>query len=147
MRNDRVLRGRGCCADRDIALATLAMSPSRAELRVLKDAAGEMSAGRLIPVPSPDDDAAQPWRAVESVLYQVGYLLPDSQVVSVPPETVAREALSLMKRRGYSQLPVLQGMPGCLLAPIVCRRSARVGGASGAAYAPKSSRSWTFWRI
>jgi CBS domain-containing protein len=67
-----------------------------------------MSSGRLVPVPSPDD-GAQAWGDIEYVLYQVKYLLPETQrLVTVTPETVVREALSLMKHHGYSQVPVVQ---------------------------------------
>lgn len=67
-----------------------------------------MSSGRVVPLPSPDD-GGQPWRDIEYVLYQVGYLLPEDQrVITVAPETVARDALSLMKHHGYSQVPVVQ---------------------------------------
>lgn len=67
-----------------------------------------MSSGRLVPVPSPDD-GAQPWGDIEYVLYQVRYLLPEVQrLVTVTPETVACDALSLMKHHGYSQVPIVQ---------------------------------------
>ena len=66
-----------------------------------------MSPGHLVPLPDPDGD--QPLGEVEWVLYQVNYLLPEEQVVvTIPPETLACDALQLMKRQGYSQLPVVQ---------------------------------------
>lgn len=45
-----------------------------------------------------------------ALFHMVNRLLPDDQVVlAVPPETPAKQALSLMKQHGYSQLPVVQG--------------------------------------
>lgn len=44
------------------------------------------------------------------MFHLVNSLLPDEQnVVSVPPGTRVREALELMQRHGYSQLPVMEG--------------------------------------
>jgi CBS domain-containing protein len=47
---------------------------------------------------------------LSALFHMVNRLLPEGQVVlSVPPSTPAREALALMRERGFSQLPVKQG--------------------------------------
>ena len=52
----------------------------------------------------------EPPERLSAFFHMVNRLLPDGQlVVSVPPETTAREALALMRQHGYSQLPVKQG--------------------------------------
>ena len=51
-----------------------------------------------------------PPERLSALFHMVNRLLPDGQVVvSVPPEMPAREALSLMRQHGYSQVPVRQG--------------------------------------
>jgi CBS domain-containing protein len=51
-----------------------------------------------------------PPEMLSTYFHMVNRLVPDGQiVVSIPPETPAREALDLMSKRGYSQLPVTQG--------------------------------------
>jgi CBS domain-containing protein len=53
--------------------------------------------------------SSEPERLSE-YFHMVNRLLPaDQRVETVSPETPAREALQLMKERGYSQLPVTQG--------------------------------------
>lgn len=65
-----------------------------------------MSTSHLQPVPQPDEPSDIHF---EHVLYQVNELLPeDQQLVTVPPDTLASDALRLMKLRGFSQLPVVQ---------------------------------------
>ena len=44
------------------------------------------------------------------LFHRVNRILPEDQIVTkVPPETKAREAISLMEEKGYSQLPVVEG--------------------------------------
>jgi CBS domain-containing protein len=65
-----------------------------------------MSASHLQPVPSPNE---RPDIHVDHILYQVNELLPeDQQVLAIPPDTIASDALRLMKLEGFSQLPVVQ---------------------------------------
>jgi predicted transcriptional regulator len=67
-----------------------------------------MSSGHLVPLPPPDGRGQQ-LGEVAHVLYQVNHMLPDDQtMVTVSPDTIARDALRLMKQHGYSQLPVMQ---------------------------------------
>ena len=54
------------------------------------------------PTPKPD--------RLSALFHMVNRLLPDKQVVmAVPPETSAATALALMRKHGFSQLPVVQG--------------------------------------
>jgi predicted transcriptional regulator len=49
-------------------------------------------------------------KSLSSFFHMVNRVLPDGQVVlSVPPEMPAREAITLMRERGFSQVPVVQG--------------------------------------
>ncbi len=42
--------------------------------------------------------------------HMVNRIVPEEQdVAAIPPETLARDALELMDKHGYSQLPVQQG--------------------------------------
>ena len=51
-----------------------------------------------------------PPERLSAFFHMVNRILPDGQVVlSIPPETPARDALALMRQHGYSQLPVRQG--------------------------------------
>ncbi len=51
-----------------------------------------------------------PPKRLDAHFHMVSRLLPDDQVVvAVPPETTARDALALMRERGFSQLPVKEG--------------------------------------
>jgi len=59
----------------------------------------EKDAPRLDVVPS-----------VTELFHRVNRLLPaEQQIVTVGPQTTAREALRLMKKHGYSQVPVVEG--------------------------------------
>ena len=52
-----------------------------------------------------------PPERLSALFHMVNRLLPDDQVMlSVSPETPAREALALMRKHGYSQPPVMQGV-------------------------------------
>jgi predicted transcriptional regulator len=51
-----------------------------------------------------------PSEHLSTSFHVVNRLLPDAQeVLSIPPEMPARDALALMHERGFSQLPVVQG--------------------------------------
>lgn len=51
-----------------------------------------------------------PPKRLSALFHMVNRLLPEGQVVaSVPPEMPARDALALMEKHGYSQVPVKQG--------------------------------------
>jgi predicted transcriptional regulator len=51
-----------------------------------------------------------PPERLSAFFHMVNRIIPDGQVlVSIPPEMPAREALMLMRRHGFSQLPVKQG--------------------------------------
>ena len=54
------------------------------------------------------DDLVRELDLVSTVFHQINRIIPEDQVVlSVPPSYLAREAISLMRRHGYSQLPVI----------------------------------------
>lgn len=47
--------------------------------------------------------------SLSSIFHMVNRIVPiDQEIVSVPPETTARDAINLMRKHGYSQLPVTQ---------------------------------------
>ena len=57
-----------------------------------------------------DEPEEQARGSVVAMFHRVNSLLPDEQnVVSVSPGTLVREALELMRKRGFSQVPVMEG--------------------------------------
>lgn len=57
-----------------------------------------------------DEPEEQARGSVVAMFHRVNSLLPDEQnVVSVSPGTLVREALELMRKHGFSQLPVMEG--------------------------------------
>jgi len=60
--------------------------------------------------PVTDEPEEQARGSVVAMFHRVNSLLPDEQnVVSVSPGTLVREALELMRKHGFSQLPVMEG--------------------------------------
>jgi CBS domain-containing protein len=58
----------------------------------------------------PDAEAWEQDSSFVGMFHLVNSLLPDEQsVLSVPPDTRARDALQLMQQYGFSQLPVMEG--------------------------------------
>ena len=49
-------------------------------------------------------------KSLKDLFHRVGQILPEEQeLITIPPETTAREALELMQKHNFSQIPVTAG--------------------------------------
>lgn len=56
------------------------------------------------------DDSASPAKRLTEMFHVVNRIIPDEQeIISVHPDTPAREAIQIMRDNGFSQLPVKEG--------------------------------------